>query len=259
MGRFSREARAAAKIRGTRGAGPRRRDARQRGAVHGHGVPRRLGPRGVVAQARPAAVRRGGRVRLASVRGARGGPFVRDRAPRSQAGEPLLHAPARRLALHQGARSRDLEARRRAGRLSGRGLDDTHVRGDVGTPYYMSPEQLRASRDVDARTDIWAMGVILHELTTGQVPFTGESLARTSASRSPPTTAASPCAPARCACRPRSGPCTMPAEGQEQPLRKRRRVRAGARAVCPSALARERRADLRHAPRACWRGVGAHP
>lgn len=41
----------------------------------------------------------------------------------------------------------------------------------IGTPRYMSPEQLRNSTTVDARADIWALGVILHELTTGQRPF----------------------------------------------------------------------------------------
>ncbi|HEY3237411.1 MAG TPA: protein kinase, partial [Polyangiaceae bacterium] len=43
-------------------------------------------------------------------------------------------------------------------------------------PLYMSPEQMRSSRDADARSDIWAIGVILQELVTGQVPFEGESM-----------------------------------------------------------------------------------
>jgi serine/threonine protein kinase len=41
----------------------------------------------------------------------------------------------------------------------------------IGSPSYMSPEQLRASKSVDIRTDIWALGVILFELLTKKVPF----------------------------------------------------------------------------------------
>lgn len=40
----------------------------------------------------------------------------------------------------------------------------------MGTPFYMSPEQLRNSRDVDARADIFSVGVVLYEILTGSVP-----------------------------------------------------------------------------------------
>jgi serine/threonine-protein kinase len=46
----------------------------------------------------------------------------------------------------------------------------------VGSPIYMSPEQLSSSKDVDGRTDIWALGTILYELITGRTPFYGESI-----------------------------------------------------------------------------------
>jgi serine/threonine-protein kinase len=48
-----------------------------------------------------------------------------------------------------------------------------------GSPTYMSPEQLKASRNVDARTDIWALGVILYELIGGRAPFERDTVAET--------------------------------------------------------------------------------
>jgi serine/threonine protein kinase len=51
----------------------------------------------------------------------------------------------------------------------------------VGSAHYMSPEQMLATRDVDARTDIWALGATLYELVTARVPFPGESVTQVAA------------------------------------------------------------------------------
>lgn len=52
----------------------------------------------------------------------------------------------------------------------------THTSEVFGSPEYMSPEQVRATKDVDARSDIWALGVCLYELASGRLPFEGTSV-----------------------------------------------------------------------------------
>ena len=76
---------------------------------------------------------------------------------------------------------------------SGATTDDkalTNAGSMLGSPLYMSPEQMQASGQVDKRTDIWSLGVILYELVTGRSPFDGKTIpiicAQVLASPTPP-------------------------------------------------------------------------
>jgi eukaryotic-like serine/threonine-protein kinase len=108
-----------------------------------------------------------------------------------QACEALAEAHAAGI-VHRDLKPPNLFLARTAGRMAtlkvldfgiSKALDETTEGGRnltstsmiMGTPHYMSPEQLRSSRDVDQRSDIWALGVVLFELLTGQPPFDGEN------------------------------------------------------------------------------------
>src|SRR5580765_952289 len=47
----------------------------------------------------------------------------------------------------------------------------------IGTPSYMAPEQMKSGKSADPRSDIWSIGVVMYQLVTGRVPFSGESYA----------------------------------------------------------------------------------
>jgi serine/threonine protein kinase len=52
----------------------------------------------------------------------------------------------------------------------------TDTRTVLGSPFYMSPEQVRGAKHVDHRTDIWSLGAILHEALSGRPPFEADTL-----------------------------------------------------------------------------------
>ncbi len=108
-----------------------------------------------------------------------------------QASEALAEAHAAGI-VHRDLKPANLFLARRADRtsivkvldfgiskaLNGGATDGVQTKTSalMGSPFYMSPEQMTNSRNVDARSDVWAMGVILYELTTGKTPFFGESM-----------------------------------------------------------------------------------
>ncbi|HZF52135.1 MAG TPA: protein kinase [Polyangiaceae bacterium] len=59
--------------------------------------------------------------------------------------------------------------------LSGESMSMTSTGAVVGTPYYLSPEQARGLKNIDARSDLYSVGVVLYQAVTGRLPFNAET------------------------------------------------------------------------------------
>ena len=113
--------------------------------------------------------------RIAAPDGQRAGRRARrrHRPPRSQARQPLPRA-RRRDASAEMVKVLDFGIAKLAQQGSNVSSVRTRTGSVMGTPAYMSPEQCRGTREIDHRTDIYALGVILYEMVCGRPPFVSE-------------------------------------------------------------------------------------
>ena len=138
--------------------------------LHLDGVPRGRDPEGPHQEQGRAAPRGGPPHREADVPRARGRAPAGRRAPRHQAAEHADHARDGRPEDH-GLRHRPRVSEMKGGEASGLTTAGTVM----GTPDYMPPEQAQG-QPADFRSDIYSLGVVLFEIFTGKLPFTGDTI-----------------------------------------------------------------------------------